>query len=176
MSQFRKTTPNDTYFITLTLVGWVNLFDREAYKEIIVKNLQYCQQKEKLEIFAYVIMSNHIHMVCRRIDQDLNELMGRFKSFSAKEFIDEINKNPKESRSYWLLNVFKHFATLGNQFKEYRLWKTNNQPTLISNNTMLDQKINYIHENPVRAGIVTDPQFYKYSSACFESPLKTLEI
>ncbi len=176
MSQFRKTTPNDTYFITLTLVGWINLFDREVYKEIIVKNLQYCQDNEKLEIFAYVIMSNHIHMVCRRIDRDLNELVGRFKSFTAKEFINEININPKESRSYWLLNLFKHFATLGNQFKEYRLWKSNNQPTLISNQAMLDQKINYIHENPVRAGIVTEPQFYKYSSACFESPLKTLEI
>lgn len=51
MSQFRKTTPHDTYFITLTLVGWINLFDRETYKEIIIRNLQYCQKKEKLENF-----------------------------------------------------------------------------------------------------------------------------
>lgn len=175
MSQFRKTTSNDTYFITLTLVGWINLFDREDYKRIIVENLYYCQKNENLEIFSYVIMSNHIHLVCRRIDKDLNELIGRFKSFTAKEFIREINNNPKESRSYWLLNLFKHFATLSNQFREYKLWKTNNQPTLISDSKILDQKTNYIHENPVRAGIVTEPQYYKYSSACFDSPLTILE-
>jgi REP element-mobilizing transposase RayT len=173
MSQFRKTTPNDTYFITLTLAGWINLFDREDYKKIIIKNLRYCQEKEKLEIFAYVLMTNHI--LCRRMDQDLNELIGRFKSFTAKELIKEIKHNPKESRSYWLLNQFKHFATLGKQFKEYRIWKSNNHPTLISNDEMLDQKINYIHQNPVRAGIVTETQYYKYCSACFDSPLKVLE-
>jgi len=175
MSQFRKTTPNDTYFITLTVIGWINLFDREDYKRIIIENLQFCQKNEDLEIFAYVIMSNHIHLVGRRIGKDLNELMGRFKGFTSKEFIKEINNNPKESRRYWLLNLFKHFATLSNQFKEYRLWKTNNQPTLISDNEMLNQKINYIHENPLRAGIVTEPHYYKYSSACFESPLKMAE-
>jgi REP element-mobilizing transposase RayT len=175
MSQFRKTTPDDTYFITLTLIGWINLFDREDYKRIIVENLQYCQKNENLEIFSYVIMSNHIHLVCRRIDKDLNELLGRFKSFTSKEFLREINTNPKESRSYWLLNVSKHFATLTKQVKDFRLWKTNNQPTLISDNEILDQKINYIHENPVRAGVVTEAPYYKYSSACFDSPLKVME-
>jgi putative transposase len=176
MSQFRKTTPNDTYFITLTLIGWINLFDREDYKSIIVENLQYCQKNENLEIFAYVIMSNHIHLVCSRTDKDLNELLGRFKSFTAKEFLREINSNPKESRSYWLLNLFKHFATLTKQVKDFRLWKSNNHPTLISDNQMLNQKINYIHENPVRAGLVTEAQYYKYSSACFDSPLKVMQL
>ena len=157
MSQFRKTTPNDIYFVTLTLVGWINLFDREDYKRIIIKNLQYCQNKENLDIFAYVVMSNHIHMVCRRIDYDLNELIGRFKSFTAKEFKSEINNNPKESRRKWLNTLFKHFAILDKSFKEYHFWQRNNQPTLISDNYMLEQKINYTHENPVKAGLVTDP-------------------
>ena len=176
MSQFRKTTPNDTYFITLTLVGWVNLFDREDYKNIIVNNLQHCQNNEKLEIFSYVIMSNHIHMVCRRIDYDLNELLGRFKSFTAKEFKKEINSNPKESRSKWLQSLFKHFAILDKSFKEYRFWQRNNQPTLISDYKMLEQKNDYIHENPVKAGVVTEAQYYKYSSACFDSPLKVADL
>ena len=60
ISEFRKTSANDLYFVTLTIVGWVNLFDREIYKQIIVDNLSYCQDKEHLEIFSYVIMSNHI--------------------------------------------------------------------------------------------------------------------
>jgi REP element-mobilizing transposase RayT len=174
MSQFRKTTPDDTYFITLTVIGWTNLFDREDYKSIIIRNLIYCQQKEGLEIFAYVIMSNHMHLVCRRIGKDLNELIGRFKSFTAKEFINEIECNPKESRKYWLLNVFKHYASLSKQFRNYRIWNYDNHPVLISNTAMLNQKVNYVHDNPLRAGIVIEGTFYKYSSACSDSPLKVL--
>jgi REP element-mobilizing transposase RayT len=158
------------------MVGWVNLFDREDYKRILIKNLQYCQNNEKLEIFAYVIMSNHIHMVCRRKDHDLNEVLGRFKSFTAKEFKNEINSNPKESRKKWLQRLFKHFAILDSSFKEYRFWQRNNHPILISEYKMLEQKIDYIHENPVKAGIVTDAQYYKYSSACFDSPLKVTDL
>ena len=64
MSELRKTTSNDLYFITLSVVGWVDLFSREVYKEIMVSNLEYCQENEGLDIFAYVIMSNHLHLVC----------------------------------------------------------------------------------------------------------------
>ncbi len=64
MSELRKTTPDDLYFVTLSVVGWVDLFSRETYKNIIVENLKYCQDKEKLQIFSYVIMSNHLHLIC----------------------------------------------------------------------------------------------------------------
>ena len=91
MSELRKTSPDDLYFVTLTVVGWVDLFSRETYKNIIVENLKYCQEKEKLQIFSYVIMSNHLHMVCRRLDKDLKELLGRFKSYTSKLFLKEIH-------------------------------------------------------------------------------------
>ena len=103
MSEARKTSPNDLYFVTLTVVGWINLFDREIYKEILVENLKHCQIKEGLEVFDYVIMSNHLHLVCRRVDCDLTELLGRFKSYTSKQFLKEIQNNPEESRRDWLL-------------------------------------------------------------------------
>lgn len=71
MSENKKTTPDDLYFVTLTVVDWINLFDRQVYKNIIVDNLNYCVEKEGLDIYAYVIMSNHLHMICRRRDKDL---------------------------------------------------------------------------------------------------------
>ena len=63
MSEYRKTTPDELFFVTLTVMGWIDLFTRAIYKDIIVRNLQYCQKKEKLEIFCYVIMTNHLHMI-----------------------------------------------------------------------------------------------------------------
>lgn len=87
MSEYRKTTPDDLYFITLTVVGWVDVFSRKEYKDVLVKNLKYCQQKEGLEIFAYVIMTNHLHLVARRQYGDLTELLGRFKSYTSKKIL-----------------------------------------------------------------------------------------
>ncbi len=88
MSENKKTYPDCLYFVTLTIVGWINLFDRECYKQILVENLKHCQEKEGLEIFAYVIMSNHIHIIARRNNElHLTELLGRFKSVTSKKLI-----------------------------------------------------------------------------------------
>jgi REP element-mobilizing transposase RayT len=176
MSEARKTSPNDLYFVTLTVVGWINLFDREIYKEILVKNLKHCQIKEGLEVFAYVIMSNHLHLVCRRVDSDLTELLGRFKSYTSKQFLKEIQNSPEESRRDWLLFLFKKFANMNKQYKGFHIWQYTNHPILLYTNSVIDQKIDYIHNNPVRAGIVTDASSYYYSSACLDSPLNISEI
>jgi putative transposase len=76
ISENRKTTPDDLYFVTLSIVGWLDLLVRETHKNILVDNLTYRQSKEKLDIFAYVIISNHSHLVCRRRDDDLKRTFG----------------------------------------------------------------------------------------------------
>jgi putative transposase len=177
MSENKKTYPDGVYFVTLTIVGWISLFDRDCYKQILVENLQYCQQKEGLEIFAYVIMSNHLHLIARRNNElDLTELLGRFKSVTSKKFIKEIHNNPQESRRDWLLYQFNYFANKNSQYDEYHLWQYTNHPTELFSNNVIQQKVNYIHENPVRAGIVNDIAAYIYSSACPDSPLKMCEL
>jgi len=181
MSENKKTYPDGLYFVTLTMVGWINLFDRDCYKQILVENPQHCQKKEGLEIFAYVPiaigMSNHLHMITRRNnEQDLTELLGRFKSVTSKKFIKEINCNPQESRRDWLLYQFNFFANKNSQYDEYHLWQYTNHPTELFSNNVILQKVNYIHENPVRAGIVNDVTAYIYSSACADSPLKICEL
>lgn len=140
MSEYRITTADELYFVTLTVVGWVDVFTRNEYKDILIKNLQYCQQKEKLEIFSYVIMSNHIHMVCRRLDKDLKELLGRFKSICAKEIIKSIETNPQESRKEWLLYLFKYFAKASKQYSENHFWQYTVHPILLYSNEVIAQK------------------------------------
>jgi len=174
MSELIKTYPNKLYFVTLTVEGWVTAFDRNIYKDELVKNLQYCQEKEGLQIYAYVIMSNHLHMVAARETGDLGELLGRFKSYTSKKILKLIETNPQESRKEWMLNLFKHFASKNNQYSNYHFWNYTNHPIELWTNAVILQKIEYIHNNPVRAGIVTEAHYYLYSSACLDSPLKVL--
>ena len=177
MSEYRKTYPNALFFVTLTVVGWVNIFDRNIYKEILVSNLKYCQDKEGLEIYAYVIMSNHLHMVAaRQGDKDLTELLGRYKSFTAKKILKEIKENPQESRRDWLLYLFEYYAKQNKQYDQYHFWQYTNHPTPLTSNHMIIQKIEYIHQNPVRAWLVNSAENYIFSSACRDSPLKVLDI
>lgn len=176
MSEYRKTTPDDVYFVTLTITGWIDLFTRSTYKDIIISNLNHCQQNEQLQIFSYVIMTNHLHMICRRENKDLNELLGRFKSYTSKVLLKEIETNPTESRKEWLLHQFHFFAKTNKQYSNYHLWQYTNHPTLLYSWEVIKQKEQYIHQNPVRAGLVTDASAYLYSSACADSPLKVFEM
>lgn len=176
MSEYRKTEEGDLYFVTLTVVGWVEAFSRKEYKDILVENLNYCQQKLGLEVFAYVIMSNHLHMIARRQDGDLTELLGRFKSFVAKKVLAAIKNNPQESRKDWMLYLFSHFAKTNKQYSDYHFWTYTNHPTLLQTNEVIEQKVNYIHQNPVRAGLVSEPEHYLYSSASPNSPLEIYEM
>jgi putative transposase len=176
MSEYRKTEPSELYFITLTVVGWIDVFSRKDYRDIVVENLRYCQQKLGLEIFAYVIMSNHLHLIARRQEGDLTELLGRFKSFVSKRVLEAIKGNAQESRKDWLLYLFGHFAKSNRQYSDYHFWNYTNHPTLLDKNTIIDQKVEYIHMNPVRAGLVSEPEHYIYSSASPNSPLEVCEI
>lgn len=176
MSEFRKTSSDDLYFVTLTVVDWINLFDREEYKIILVDNLNYCVEHEGLEIFAYVIMSNHFHMVRRRNNHDLKELLGRFKSYTSKVLLNAITENNQESRQDWLLSMFHKAAIKNKQYSNYHLWQYTDHPVYLYSGDVIDQKIEYIHHNPVKAGYVLEPQHYKYSSACIDSPIKLAEV
>ena len=172
MSEFRITTPDELYFVTLTTVGWVDVFIRNDYKNILLENLKYCQQNEKVEIYCYVIMSNHIHMICRLQDKDLKELLGRFKSYTSKQIIKAIENNPQESRKEWLLYLFNYFAKANKQYSKNHFWQYTMHPVLLYSKDVIKQKMDYIHNNPVRAGLVNEPENYIYSSANIFSPLK----
>ncbi|RAU82199.1 REP-associated tyrosine transposase [Pontibacter arcticus] len=176
MSEYRKAHKDELYFITLSVVGWIDVFTRREYKDILVENLDYCQRKEGLEIYAYVIMTNHLHLIARRQEKDLGELLKRFKSYTAKKIIAAIESNPQESRKEWMLAMFQHFALKNKQYGKYHFWQYTNHPTLLYSAEVIEQKKKYIHMNPVKAGIVIEPEYYFHSSACAESPLKVMEI
>jgi REP element-mobilizing transposase RayT len=177
MSELRKANVLEaTYFVTLTVVGWIDIFTRKEYTDEIIKNLKFCQQNKNLEIFEYVIMPSHIHLICRRNQGLLNELLRDFKSYTAKQILQLVRDNPQESRKEWLVYMFQFFANRHAQNSENMFWQKTNHPIELYSNKVIQQKVDYLHQNPVAAGIVTEPCYYLYSSACADSPLKVSEI
>jgi putative transposase len=177
MSETRKANiPFSTYFVTLTVVGWIDVFTRRDYTDEIIKNLKYCQEKKDLEIFAYVVMPSHIHLICRRNKGLLSDLLRDFKSYTAKQILKMIEANPQESRKEWLMYMFKFFANRYAQNAEFMFWQKTNYPIELYSPAVIQQKLDYIHNNPVVAGIVIEPNFYQYSSACAVSPLMVSSI
>ena len=163
--KYKITDQNALYFLTLTVVDWVDVFTRKIYKQDIVESLSFCQQKKGLSVYAWCIMSNHIHLICRAKDNfRLSDILRDFKKFTAKKIIERI-KNEPESRRAWLLHRFKYAAKFKNQNPEFMFWNKSNHAVLLDTNNMMDERLNYIHQNPVEAGIVDEPECYIYSSA-----------
>ncbi len=151
------------YYLTFQIVGWVDIFTRKVYRDIAIESFKYCQQNKGFLLFAYVIMSNHIHLLAQSNNENLSGTIRDFKSYTSKAFLEVINSNV-ESRNDWMKVVFqyhgKHKSKQNNQ-----LWTHENHAELIYSQKFIEQKVDYIHHNPVRAGIVAKPEDYIYSSA-----------
>ncbi len=154
----------ETYFLTLTVVKWVDLFSRKEYRDILVDSLNYCVKHKNLELYAWVVMTNHVHLVARtREPFSLSDFLRDFKKFTSKRFIEKIHEIP-ESRREWLLDRFSFEARRTRRAENYKIWKDGNHAIDLSVIDVMG-KIDYIHENPVREGWVHSPEEYVYSSA-----------
>jgi putative transposase len=157
---------NAAYYLTFTIVDWIDVFTRKEYKTVIVDSLNYCIENKGLEVFAWCLMSNHIHLVCRvKEDSQISDIIRDFKKYTAKTILDKIIKEP-ESRRDWMLYRFEFAGKFDNRISKYRFWQDTNHAIQLDDNQLIEQKINYIHDNPVRAMIVSKQEEYLYSSAC----------
>ena len=152
------------HFITATVVDWVDVFTRKNYRDIVIECLDFCIREKGMVLFGYVIMSNHIHMVVQSNNGELSNLIRDFKKFTATKILEKIQSEP-ESRREWILERFKLAAESHTRNKNYQFWKYGNHPEEIYSNTFMWSKLDYIHLNPVRAGIVEKASHYIYSSA-----------
>jgi REP element-mobilizing transposase RayT len=152
------------HYVTFQIVRWVDLFTRKVYRDIVIDSLKYCQLNKGLEIYAFVVMSNHVHILLRSDIGKLSDTIREFKSFTAKQILLAIDTE-SESRRDWMLNLFEFAAKQHKRNEKYQIWTHENHAELIHSDKFIIQKINYIHNNPVRAGIVENPEDYLYSSA-----------
>ena len=139
---------------------------RPIYKDILVNSLKHCQQEKGLIINGWVIMSNHVNLIARcREGFQLPDTIRDLKKFTSKNVEEAIRQNRFESRKNWMLWLFKRAGEKNNNNKNFQFWQQDNHPVELYGYETLKQKLNYLHENPVRAGIVYETWHYKYSSA-----------
>ena len=156
-----------THFLTLTICGWIDLFTRKIYKDILIDAFKYAQKQQQLILNAYVIMSNHIHLIGRANDKQkktLSDIVRDFKKFTHHEMIPII-KSEAESRCDWMLHQFNYYGKYNPRNELIQIWTNNNHPEEWYSKKFTETKLDYTHENPVRAGIVRNAEDYLYSSA-----------
>ncbi|MBK8805257.1 MAG: transposase [Bacteroidales bacterium] len=164
MSTGYKITESDgLYFLTFQIVGCVDLFTRKVYRDIVIESFKYCHKNKGFELYAYVIMSNHIHLLARSQTGDLSGIIRDFKNHTSKNFLEVLN-DTIESRRDWMRMVFEYHGRFKNK-QTFQIWTHENHAELVYSQKFIEQKIEYIHNNPVRAGIVENPEDYLYSSA-----------
>ncbi len=156
---------NGLHFLTLTIVGWIDVFAYLEYKILLIENLRYCQINKGLNIFAYVIMTNHIHIICQTDNlSGLSSLIRDFKSYTAKEIVKKV-ESENHTRAKWMLTNFAYQSRFNTRNSDYQVWQQDNHPVELVTPKFISQKLAYIHLNPVRAGIVDEANHYVFSSA-----------
>jgi len=146
-----------TYFVTFTVHQWVDIFTRRDYIDILLDSLKYCQKHKGLEIFSWVIMTNHIHLIISSNKDGLSDIIRDFKKFTSRQIVEAIKNNLSESRKNWLLWLLKKDENI-------LFWQDGYHAEEITGIDFFNTKQDYIHYNPVKAGIVEKEEEYLYSS------------
>ena len=154
-----------TYFMTMTVVDWIDLFTRVKQKQLIVDSLEYCQENKGLNIFGWCLMPSHLHLIANtKIPFDLDNVIRDFKRHTSKHAIFLIEKEA-ESRREWLLDKFAHAGKIHPKNKNHKVWQDKNHAIELFTEKVTWQKLNYIHRNPVVDKIIFNEQDYLFSSA-----------
>lgn len=153
------------HFVTFTVVGWIDVFSREQYKEKIVESLRYCVEHKGLKLHAWVIMTNHVHLMVSSETNKISSIIRDLKKFTSRQIVELIEQHPKESRKEWMLNMFSFVGSNNKHNDKYQFWQQDYHPVELNTNEKLKQRLVYLHENPVNSGLVWEAWHYKYSSA-----------
>lgn len=162
---YKIRNPEAIHFITFAVVEWVDVFTRKAYCEIVLDSLRHCRNQRGLLIHGWCLMSNHVHMVVSAKNEDISEILRDFKKFTSKQIVKAIAENRGESRREWMLQIFRKHGEENSRNSMYQFWQQDNHPEELFSKEFTWQKMNYMHNNPVEAGLVDKPEQYRYSSA-----------
>ena len=166
MSRRYKFGDNDKlYFISFSVVHWIDVFVRNEYKDILIESWRFCQKEKELEIYGWCIMSSHIHMIVGTKGRPLEKIIGEMKSFTSTRLRKAITEHPGESRKEWMIWMMERAGKKNGNNNDWQFWQQHNKPLEILNADMFYQKLNYIHRNPVEAGFVEIEEEWTYSSA-----------
>ncbi|MCG8410029.1 MAG: transposase [Bacteroidales bacterium] len=153
------------YFISFATVYWIDVFVRSEYKDILVESINYCIENKGLIIYGWVIMPSHVHLIFGTNQEPMQNIVRDLKKYTSKAIVQTIRENPEESRREWMLWMFECAGKKNGNNTNFQFWQQNNKPIELSDTKIINQKLNYLHNNPVKEGFVVESHHYKYSSA-----------
>lgn len=167
MSRKYKIRDNEKlYFVTFTIVYWIDLFTRKEYSELFLESVRYCQKNKGLEVYAWCIMPSHVHLILGTHQEPLSNIIRDMKSFTSRSVRKLLeDRSFPESRREWLYWMLQRAGRKNGNNQDFQLWQQHNHPLVLDSPFLLDQKRDYIHNNPVEAGLVDRPEAWFYSSA-----------
>ena len=158
-SRYRFCESYFPHFITCTIVAWQPVFATRRFADIIFDSWRFLQNQRKIDIIAFVLLENHLHWIA--VGPKLSQRVGEFKSFTARRIIDAM----KEMNYQTVLNELAFFKKRHKVDQQHQLWQEGSHPKVIESDEVMRQKIEYIHNNPVKRGYIDDPIHWRYSSA-----------
>jgi REP element-mobilizing transposase RayT len=158
-SRYRILEPSQAHFLTFTVVSWTPVFCYPECAEVVLDSLRFLQEEDRLVLYAYVIMENHIHLIASA--ENLAKEVKELKSWTAREIVARIEARGAQA----FLDVFRAEKEPRRRLSDYQVWQPDSHPKAIDGLAMMQQKVEYIHNNPVRRGYVDDPVHWRYSSA-----------
>jgi putative transposase len=155
------------YFVTFTVIDWIDIFIRDEYRSVVIESIRYCQQNKGLEVYGYCIMTSHIHLIVGSTGNRLEDIIRDLKSFTSRHIrkVLENTAQVHESRREWILYKMYRAGKNNMNNNDFQFWQQDSHPIELSSNSMIDQRLEYIHLNPVAAGFVDTPEAWIYSSA-----------
>jgi putative transposase len=157
-SRYRIHVPEAPHFITSTVVSWLPVFTTTHRCDILVESLD-CRQHKGLKLYAWVILDNHIHAILGA--SDLSRVMADFKRHTAQRLAQQL----ENENCAWLLNQFEFFHRNYKTQSNRQFWQEGFHPQAITDDATMEQKLDYLHNNPVKRGLVAAPEHWRYSSA-----------
>jgi len=144
------------HFFTATNLNWKKLLAPNKYKDIMIESMRFLVDDKRVIIYGFVIMDNHIHIIWQlQAGRKRNDVQRDFLKYTAQLIKKDMMKNDPDELKEFLVNA---------KDRKYQFWERNPLSVEIWSEKVLLQKLKYIHENPVRAGICKYPDDYKYSS------------
>ena len=158
-SRYRVNEPEKAHFITSTTVDWLPVFTTKDTCDILITSLEYCREQKGLKIHGWVILDNHLHAFVS--GPELAKTIGELKSFTARELL----KHWENAHCDWALHQFAYRKLKHKVDSRWQVWQEGVHPQAIFDDEMMLQKLEYMHNNPVKRGLVAAPEHWRYSSA-----------
>ncbi|MGV3586389.1 MAG: transposase [Adhaeribacter sp.] len=143
--KYKVRNQEKVYFITFAVVHWIDVFTRREFKDLVIESLKFCQKEKGLEIYAWCIMSNHLHLAVETVGiLPLPDIVRDFKKYTSVALIRAIAANLQESRKDWMLEIFKQAAETSNKHQKYQFWQNQYHPIELADNNHQQRCLHYI--------------------------------